>query len=169
MLKTMIATVAVGAALSTAPTYAKMVCHDVPGLGATPNSPPVINQVCEDKEAGQQQWIALYCSYHPADSNCAALGYRSTSADPIDQAVDRRLVDHFCAANPTLSRCISPFTFIPRGKTEPVAQPVAPSATREECSPDNITANCVILPKLGTHECPAGYSWDESMKACNDD
>jgi hypothetical protein len=167
MLKTtMIAAVAISAALSTASAYAKMVCHDVPGLGATPNSPPVMNQVCEDKEAGQQQWIGLYCNYHPADPNCAALGYRSSSSDPIDQAVDRRLVDHFCAANPTLQRCISPFTFIPRGKTEPV---VAPAATREACPPDAITANCVILPRPGTHKCPAGYSWDETMKACNDD
>jgi hypothetical protein len=144
--------------LSAAPAYAKMVCHNVPGLGATPNSPPVVNQVCEDKEVEQQQWTKLYCSYHPGDPNCAALGYRAAASDPIDQAVDRRLVEHFCAANPTLERCISPFPHA-----------VAPAATREECPPGVITANCVILPKPGTHKCPAGYSWDETMKACNDD
>jgi hypothetical protein len=134
--------------LSAAPAYAKMVC--------TPNPlAPSVGQSCVDKDVMRETWVKLYCSYHPGDPNCAALGYHPASSDPIDQAVDRRLVDHFCAANPTLERCISPF-------------PQA-AATREECPPGAITANCVILPKPGTHKCPAGYSWDETMKACNDD
>lgn len=40
---------------------------------------------------------------------------------------------------------------------------------REECPPGVITANCVIRPKPGTHQCPAGYRWVEEMKACNGD
>jgi hypothetical protein len=148
MLKSALAAAVIAAAVA-GPAHAKMVC--------TPNPlAPSVGQSCVDKDVERATWVKLYCSYHPGDLNCAALGYRAAASDPIDQAVDRRLVDHFCAANPTLERCISPF-------------PHAVAPAREECAGGNITANCVILPKPGTHKCPAGYSWDESMKACNDD
>lgn len=42
-------------------------------------------------------------------------------------------------------------------------------AARPECPAGTITADCVISPKPGTHECPPGYRWVDSMQACNDD
>jgi hypothetical protein len=57
----------------------------------------------------RDQWIAGYCSYHPDDPDCAARGYHWTASDPVDQAVDRRLNERFCAGHPTLARCVSPF------------------------------------------------------------
>lgn len=96
-------------ALSAAPAYAKMVCHDEPGLGATPDSPPVVNQVCVDNDVLRDQWIAGYCTMHADDQDCVALGYHWLSADPVDQAVDRRLNERFCAAHPSSVRCVSPF------------------------------------------------------------
>lgn len=94
----MIAVVALLAVAGSA--SAKMVCEQT-----------AIGQSCVDKEGIQADWIRLYCGYHPGDPDCQALGYKWASADPVDQAVDRRLTEHFCAANPTLARCQSPFEF----------------------------------------------------------
>jgi hypothetical protein len=64
-----------------------------------------------ESEGVRQQWVQLYCGYHPADADCKAAGWGPTTDDPIAAAVDARMIEHFCAANPTLARCISPFEF----------------------------------------------------------
>ena len=76
-------------------------------------------------------------------------------------------VAEFCAANPTFARCVSPFE-VQRRKQRENYEPTT-TTTRPECPAGVVTADCVIKPKPGTHECPAGYSWVDSMQACNDD
>ena len=68
----------------------------------------------------REQWIAGYWSYHPDDPDCAALGYHWLATDAVDQAVDRRLNERYCAAHPTLARCVSPFDQqVPPSHTHP--------------------------------------------------
>jgi hypothetical protein len=57
----------------------------------------------------REQWIAGYCTMHADDPDCVALGYHWLSADPVEQAVDRRLNARFCEAYPGSARCVSPF------------------------------------------------------------
>lgn len=99
MLRTALAAIALLAI--TAPAHAKMECHrDAHG-----------DEVCADYEAADQSWIMQYCTNHPADPECAQRGYRYSSTDPVEQKVDQRLTDHFCAANPMIFRCLSPFEY----------------------------------------------------------
>lgn len=147
MLKALIIAAALSAAV---PAHAKMVCGPRNDLGI---------QVCSDEDVTQQTWINLYCTAHPTDADCAALGWHYKSDDPVDQKIDQHEVAEFCAANPTFARCVSPFEFQRRKAT----------ATRPECPPDAVTADCVISGNPRTHECPPGYSWVDSMQACNDD
>lgn len=85
-----------------ATAQAKMECHPNP-------YDPSLGQSCSDPDAQREGWVKLFCTYHPSESHCAALGYRPASADPVDQRVDQRLVDHACAANPGILRCVSPW------------------------------------------------------------
>lgn len=153
MLKALIIAAALSAAV---PAHAKMVCGPRNDLGI---------QSCSDEDETQKQWVQLYCTAHPTDPDCAALGWHYKSDDPVDQKIDQHEVAEFCAANPTFARCVSPFEVQRREQRENHE----PTATRPECPAGTITADCVISPKPGTHECPAGYSWVESMQACNDD
>jgi hypothetical protein len=109
MIRSVLALVFV-AAIAAAPASAKMVCHDTFSDG--PNGTKFKNgESCGDQEALDRGWITLYCTHHPSDPDCMALGYHYASSDPIDQRVDQRFVDHFCATQPNSSRCMSPFTF----------------------------------------------------------
>lgn len=94
------AAIVAAALIAAAPALAAMRCAVDPDYGT---------KYCEDREAMQREHVALFCRFHPTDANCQKLGWHPTTNDPVEQAVDRRLVEHFCAANPTLARCISPF------------------------------------------------------------
>lgn len=104
MAKLLTALAAAAVLLTAAPAFAKMECQ---------------GSSCVDKALIRERAIQLYCNAHPGDPDCQALGWRYNSTDPIEQAIDRRMVEYECRARPYTWACVSPFKPAPAIPLEP--------------------------------------------------